>query len=94
MEPAQLEATFDKQSVNYDQQWAKLAAVREGIHLLLGSLFARLPQRARMLCVGAGTGAEIDALASHFPATRATWRPCRTRIRSTAQARFWCRSSY
>lgn len=68
MEPAQLEATFDKQSVNYDQQWAKLAAVREGIHLLLGSLFARLPQRARMLCVGAGTGAEIDALASHFPA--------------------------
>ncbi|EPH2240227.1 class I SAM-dependent methyltransferase [Pseudomonas aeruginosa] len=68
MEPAQLEATFDQQSANYDQQWAKLAAFREGIHLLLGSLFARLPERARMLCVGAGTGAEIQALATRFPA--------------------------
>lgn len=68
MEPAQLEATFDQQSATYDQQWAKLAAFREGIHLLLGSVFARLPERARMLCVGAGTGAEIHALASRFPA--------------------------
>lgn len=68
MEPAQLEAMFDQQSANYGQQWAKLAAFRDGIHLLMGSLFARLPERARMLCVGAGTGAEIQALASRFPA--------------------------
>lgn len=66
MDPAQLEATFDQQSATYDQQWAKLAAFREGIHLLLGSVFARLPERARMLCVGAGTGAEIQFLASRF----------------------------
>jgi tRNA (cmo5U34)-methyltransferase len=67
MEPAQLEAMFDQQSSNYDQQWAKLAAFREGIHLLVGSVFACLPERARMLCVGAGTGAEIRSLASRFP---------------------------
>lgn len=69
MEPAQLEATFNQQSATYDQQWAKLAAFREGLHLLLGSVFAPLPERARMLCVGAGTGAEIHSLASRFP----TW---------------------
>lgn len=67
MDPAQLEATFDQQSATYDQQWAKLAAFREGIHLLLGAVFAPLPQHARMLCVGAGTGAEIHALAARFP---------------------------
>lgn len=67
MEPAQLEATFDQQSASYDQQWAKLAAFRDGIHLLMASLFSRLPERARMLCVGAGTGAEIRALAARFP---------------------------
>lgn len=67
MDPAQLEATFDHQSATYDQQWAKLAPFREGIHLLLGAVFARLPERARMLCVGAGTGAEIHSLASRFP---------------------------
>jgi tRNA (cmo5U34)-methyltransferase len=68
MEPAQLEATFDHQSATYDQQWARLAPFRDGIHLLLASLLARLPERSRMLCVGAGTGAEIHSLASRFPA--------------------------
>lgn len=67
MDPAQLEATFDQQSATYDQQWAKLAAFRDGMHLLLGSLFCRLPRHASMLCVGAGTGAEIHALATRFP---------------------------
>lgn len=67
MDRPQLEATFDQQSATYDQQWAKLAAFREGIHLLLGSVFAGLPQRARMLCVGSGTGAEIHSLATRFP---------------------------
>lgn len=67
MEPAQLEATFDQQSATYDQQWARLAAFRDGIHLLMSALFSRLPADARMLCVGAGTGAEIHALATRFP---------------------------
>lgn len=67
MEPAQLEATFDRQSATYDQQWSRLAPFRDSLHLLLGAVFAGLPQRARMLCVGAGTGAEIQALAERFP---------------------------
>lgn len=68
MDSAQLEATFDQQSATYDQQWAKLACFREGIHLLAASVFANLPEKARMLCVGSGTGAEIHYLASRFPA--------------------------
>ena len=70
MDRAQLESTFDRQAESYDQQWARLAAFRDGIHLLLASLFAGLPQGARLLCVGAGTGAEVHFLASQFP----TWR--------------------
>lgn len=64
----QLESTFDQQAGTYDQQWAKLAPFRDGIHLLMASIFSRLPHDARMLCVGAGTGAEIQALAERFPA--------------------------
>jgi tRNA (cmo5U34)-methyltransferase len=64
----QLESTFDQQAGTYDQQWAKLAPFRDGIHLLMASIFSRLPQSARMLCVGAGTGAEILFLAERFPA--------------------------
>lgn len=64
----QLESTFDQQAGTYDQQWAKLAPFRDGIHLLMASIFSRLPKDARMLCVGAGTGAEIQFLATRFPA--------------------------
>ncbi|WOB07780.1 class I SAM-dependent methyltransferase [Piscinibacter gummiphilus] len=64
----QLESTFDQQAGTYDQQWAKLAPFRDGIHLLMASVFSRLPRDARMLCVGAGTGAEIHFLAERFPA--------------------------
>jgi len=68
MNRTQLESTFDQQAGTYDQQWAKLAALRDGIHLLIASIFSRLPQDARMLCVGAGTGAEIHFFAERFPA--------------------------
>lgn len=67
MDRSQLESTFDQQAATYDQQWAKLAAFRDGLHLLIASLFSELPQDARILCVGAGTGAEIDFLASRYP---------------------------
>jgi tRNA (cmo5U34)-methyltransferase len=63
----QLESIFDQQAGTYDQQWAKLAPFRDGIHLLMASIFSRLPHDARMLCVGAGTGAEILVLAERFP---------------------------
>ena len=67
MNRTQLESTFDRQAGTYDQQWAKLAPFRDGIHLLMASVFSRQPQDARMLCVGAGTGAEIQFLAERFP---------------------------
>jgi tRNA (cmo5U34)-methyltransferase len=63
----QLESTFDQQAAGYDQQWARLAPFRDGIHLLMASILCRLPHNARMLCVGAGTGAEIVFLAERFP---------------------------
>ncbi|HWV18353.1 MAG TPA: class I SAM-dependent methyltransferase [Rhodocyclaceae bacterium] len=67
MDRNQLESTFDQQASTYDRQWARLAALRDGIHLLAASIFSRLPQDARMLCVGAGTGAEIHFFAERFP---------------------------
>jgi tRNA (cmo5U34)-methyltransferase len=67
MDREQIESTFDQQSATYDQQWAKLAALRECKLLLVGSIFGKLPGDARVLCVGAGTGAEMQSLAERFP---------------------------
>ncbi|MBX3726801.1 MAG: class I SAM-dependent methyltransferase [Xanthomonadales bacterium] len=70
MDRKQLESTFDGQAATYDQQWSKLASFRDGMHLLLTVVFSELPDDARMLCVGTGTGAEIHALAERFPGWR------------------------
>ncbi len=67
MQPDQLKALFDQQAPSYDQQWSKLAAFRDGLHLLIGSIFCDLPAHASILCVGAGTGAEMIYLAKRFP---------------------------
>lgn len=67
MDRDQLKATFDQQASSYDQKWARLVAFRDSLHLLVGSAFAELPANARLLCVGAGTGAEIVFLAGRFP---------------------------
>lgn len=68
----QLKALFDQQAAGYDQQWAGMAPIRETLYALLGSLFVELPQDARILCVGAGTGAEIGYLAQRFAGWRFT----------------------
>jgi tRNA (cmo5U34)-methyltransferase len=62
-----LTATFDEQASSYDEKWSRLAAFRESLHLLIGAAFKDLPAKARVLCVGAGTGAEILSLAGRFP---------------------------
>lgn len=67
MDRDQIKSTFDQQSANYDQQWAKLSAIRECLLLLVGSAFGKLPTDARVLCVGVGTGAEMQHLAERFP---------------------------
>lgn len=67
------QAYFGQQSASaYDQQWAKLAPLRDGLHLLIGALLSDLPTDARLLCVGAGTGAEIIYLAQRFQQWRFT----------------------
>ena len=68
MDREQLKEAFEQQASPYDQKWSRVAAFRDGLHLLIGSIFRDLPNNARVLCVGAGTGAEIGYLAGRFPA--------------------------
>lgn len=72
MRQEELKAVFDRQAAGYDKQWAKMAPIRDCLHLLLEVIFANLPADARMLCVGVGTGAELAHLARTFPRWRFT----------------------
>lgn len=67
MQPEEIQKIFDQQAASYDQQWQKLAPLRETLHLLMAAVFSDLPEDASMLCVGVGTGAEMFALARRFP---------------------------
>lgn len=70
MDQQQLDALFDQQAAGYDTQWARMAPIRDSLHFLLDSVFADLPDDARLLCVGAGTGTEIAHLARRCPRWR------------------------
>jgi tRNA (cmo5U34)-methyltransferase len=73
MNDEKLQATFNQQAASvYDSQWARLAPFRDALHLLASAVLAALPADARILCVGAGTGAEILSLAEKFPGWRFT----------------------
>ncbi|PQO42712.1 SAM-dependent methyltransferase [Blastopirellula marina] len=62
------EAVFNQAcAAGYDRQWVEMAPLRDAIHLLLRGIFLDLPKQARILCVGAGTGAEMLYLAQHYP---------------------------
>ncbi len=67
MNQDQLKAVFDQQAPSYEQQQRKLAPVHAGLHFQLEWIFADLPENARILCVGLGTGAELSYLAARFP---------------------------
>jgi len=56
-----------EQASSYDKQFARLAPLKDALHLLIRLRFTGLPERSRILCVGAGTGAEMIALAKAFP---------------------------
>ena len=57
----------EKRAASYDKGWAKIAATRDALDLLIRIVLSELPDDARVLCVGPGTGSELLALASAFP---------------------------
>lgn len=67
MREDELKEIFDRQAAGYDEQWARMAPIRDGLYLLVESAFAELPADARALCVGVGTGVELAHLARRFP---------------------------
>lgn len=66
MREDELRAAFDRQAAAYDEQWEKMAPIRDGLYFLVESVFAELPADAKVLCVGVGTGAELAHLARRF----------------------------
>lgn len=68
MERHELEAVFDQKCASgYDRQWAKLSPLRDTMYLFINAILADLGEDARILCVGAGTGSELVALAEAHP---------------------------
>ena len=51
----------------YDRQFARIDILKDALLLLAQIALSELPENARILCVGAGTGAEILHLAGVFP---------------------------
>jgi tRNA (cmo5U34)-methyltransferase len=71
MERERLQEVFDQKCASgYDQQWSRIAPLRETLHLLIGAVLSELKADARLLCVGAGTGPELIDLAERFPGWR------------------------
>lgn len=59
-------------AARYDERFKPLAGLKDALHLVLRGSFADLPDDARVLVVGAGTGAELIALAAARPGWRFT----------------------
>jgi tRNA (cmo5U34)-methyltransferase len=58
---------FDrKHAAEYDQRFAKAAAMPDALQLLTAAVLSDLPADARVLCAGAGTGLEIAYLVQRF----------------------------
>lgn len=56
MQPDEPVALLDQQTASDHRQWARTAAVRDGLHPLLDPFLLDLQEDARVLCVGMGTG--------------------------------------
>ena len=68
MNPSVINDHFgEAQARGYDERWRHTLPIRDALHLLLHTAFLPLPENARILCVGAGTGAEIFPLAAANP---------------------------
>ncbi|MCX5771264.1 MAG: class I SAM-dependent methyltransferase [Candidatus Hydrogenedentes bacterium] len=88
MNDDELRGVFDRMASAYDSKVARMAPINNGLYFLLESVLAELPQEARILCVGVGTGTELIHLAGVFPGWRFTavepsgamLDVCRTRV--------------
>ncbi|MDL5055821.1 class I SAM-dependent methyltransferase [Oscillatoria laete-virens NRMC-F 0139] len=59
---------FDQNRAStYDTRVAKIAPLRDSLHLLTHLILSQLSDEARILCVGVGTGLELIYLAQEFP---------------------------
>ncbi|MCC2608066.1 class I SAM-dependent methyltransferase [Planctobacterium marinum] len=63
---------FDQQATIYDDNWQKVKPIKDAMHLVLQAAFRDLPDDARILCVGSGTGQEVVYLAQAFPSFQFT----------------------
>jgi tRNA (cmo5U34)-methyltransferase len=59
-------------AANYDKGNAVFAPMRDALNFLIHAIFANLPNDAKILCVGVGTGSEAIDLAQAFPKWRFT----------------------
>lgn len=72
MNDEELRSVFDRMAPSYDSKSARLAQINSGLYQLLEHILAELPHDARVLCIGAGTGAEVIHMAEAFPGWRFT----------------------
>lgn len=82
---------FDEaHAASYDERFARFAPMRDALHLVTRIALGELPADARILCAGAGTGAELLHLAAAFPGWRFTAvdpsEPMLRRCRARAEA--------
>lgn len=56
-----------EQAAAYDQRFEKLSAIKDVLHLTTQMILQELPKQARVLVVGAGTGAEVLHLGRCYP---------------------------
>lgn len=68
MEEKKTKVVFDKKiALAYDEYQAKVAPIKDLLHLCMHMVFRKLSTNSRILCVGAGTGVELMYLAREFP---------------------------
>jgi tRNA (cmo5U34)-methyltransferase len=58
---------FTNAAKSYDERNRQLAPIADNMHFLIRLVLKNAPVRARVLCVGVGTGAEILSLSKAFP---------------------------
>lgn len=58
---------FTEAAKVYDEKNRQLAPIADNMHFLIRLILRNAPTQARVLCVGAGTGAEILSLSKAFP---------------------------